>query len=199
VRPPDRNIDACGQVLFDTTYHHGRPATPYMAGLTGCLRPVGGGSWSHGDTWCPRSCPASGGGCWSPGDMWCPRSCPESGGESWSHGDTWHPRSCPEPGGGSRSRGDTWRPRRCPALGDGCWSPGNTWRLRSFPEPGGGYHSTAPSFVPFCGRSGRGTVLIRLPLPLPSRHPTQVAAPFHDFDDHDHLDIKGLSSACGTH
>jgi hypothetical protein len=39
--------------------------------------------------------------------------------------------------------------------------------------------------------------------PLPGRHPTWVAAPLHDFDDHDHLDlgylgIKGLSSACGT-
>jgi hypothetical protein len=46
-------------------------------------------------------------------------------------------------------------------------------------------------------------VPIRPPLPLPGRHPTQVAAPLHDFDNHDHLDlgylgIKGLSSACGT-
>jgi hypothetical protein len=46
---------------------------------------------------------------------------------------------------------------------------------------------------------------IRLPPPLPGRHPTQVAAPLHDFDDHDHdhldldyLGIKGLSSVCGT-
>jgi hypothetical protein len=45
-------------------------------------------------------------------------------------------------------------------------------------------------------------VPIRPPLPLPGRHPTRVAAPLHDFDDHDHLDlgylgIKGLSSTCG--
>jgi hypothetical protein len=41
---------------------------------------------------------------------------------------------------------------------------------------------------------------IRPPPPLPGRHPTRVAAPLHDFDDHDHLDldIKGMSSACGT-
>jgi hypothetical protein len=47
-------------------------------------------------------------------------------------------------------------------------------------------------------------VPIRPPLSLPGRHPTRVAAPLHDFDDHDHLDlgylgIKVLSSACGTH
>jgi hypothetical protein len=40
---------------------------------------------------------------------------------------------------------------------------------------------------------------IKLPSPLPSRHPTRVAAPLHDFDDHlGYLGIKGLSSACGT-
>jgi hypothetical protein len=39
------------------------PPPPYMAGLTSYLRPVGGGSWSHGDTWHPWSCPALGGGC----------------------------------------------------------------------------------------------------------------------------------------
>jgi hypothetical protein len=41
---------------------------------------------------------------------------------------------------------------------------------------------------------------IRLLPPLPGRHPTRVAAPLHDFVDHDHLNlgIKGLSSACGT-
>jgi hypothetical protein len=63
---------------------------------------------------------------------------------------------------------------------------------------------------PDCNSDARGQVLfnaaavpIRPPLPLPVRHPTQVAPPPHDFDDHDHLDlgylgIKGLSSACGT-
>jgi hypothetical protein len=41
---------------------------------------------------------------------------------------------------------------------------------------------------------------IRSPLPLHGHHPTRVAAPpLHDLDDHDHLGIKGLSSACGTH
>jgi hypothetical protein len=30
--------------------HHHRPANPYMVGLTGYLRPAGGGSWRHGDT-----------------------------------------------------------------------------------------------------------------------------------------------------
>jgi hypothetical protein len=66
-----------------------------------------------------------------------------------------------------------------------------------------GYHSTAPSSAPFRGRSWRGAVPIRPPLLLPGRHPTRVAAPLHDFDDHDHLNlgylgIKGLPSACGT-
>jgi hypothetical protein len=84
-----------------------------------------------------------------------------------------------------------------------CWSPGDTWWPQSCPEPGGGYHSTAPSSAPFHGRSGCGAVLIRPPLLLPGRHPTRVAPPLHDFDDHDHLDIgylgiKGLSSVCGT-
>jgi hypothetical protein len=71
-----------------TTCRHRRPDTMYMANLTGCLRPTGGGCWRPGDTWRPQSCPAPGGGCQSPGDTWCPRS-------------------CPEPRGGSRSRGDT--------------------------------------------------------------------------------------------
>jgi hypothetical protein len=48
---------------------------------------------------------------------------------------------------------------------------------RGGPEPGGGYHSIAPSSAPFCGRSGRGAIPIRPPLPLPGRHPTRVAAP----------------------
>jgi hypothetical protein len=71
--------------------------------------------------------------------------------------DTWRLRSCPELGGRSQSRRDTWRPRSCPA-------------------PGGGYHFTAPSSAPFRGQSGRGAVSIRLPLLLPGRHPTRVAA-----------------------
>jgi hypothetical protein len=48
---------------------------------------------------------------------------------------------------------------------------------RGGPEPGGGYHSIAPSSAPFCGRSGRGAIPIRPPLPLPGRHPTRVAPP----------------------
>jgi hypothetical protein len=46
-----------------------------MAGLTGNLRPAEGGSWSRGDTWCPRACPEPGGGRWSRRDTWRPRSC----------------------------------------------------------------------------------------------------------------------------
>jgi hypothetical protein len=44
-------------------------------------------------------------------------------------------------------------------------------------------------------------VPIRPPLPLPGRHPTQVAAPLYEFHDHLNLgyfSIKGLSSAYGT-
>jgi hypothetical protein len=66
------------------------------------------------------------------------------------------------------------------------------------------------SMLLLCALDRNGQVLfdavaasIRPPPPLPGRHPTRVAAPLHDFDDHDHLDlgylgIKGLSAACGT-
>jgi hypothetical protein len=128
VRPPNRNSDARGQVLFDATCRHRRPITPYMAGLTSCLHLVGGGSRSRGDTWRPRSCPESGGRCWSPGDMWRPRNCPELGGGSRSRGNTWHPRSCPASGGGCWSPGDMWHPRSCPEPGGGNRSHGDTWR-----------------------------------------------------------------------
>jgi hypothetical protein len=85
--------------------------------------------------------------------------------------------------GGSQSRGDTWCPQSCP-------------------EPGGGYHSTP---LPRPSMGGQGVVPSRS-----GRHCLYLAAtllglspPLHDFNDHDHLninylDIKGLSSACGT-
>jgi hypothetical protein len=53
----------------------------------------------------------------------------------------------------------------------------DTWRPRSYAESGGGSHSTAPSSVPFRGRSGRGAVPIRPSLLVLGRHPTRVAAP----------------------
>jgi hypothetical protein len=85
--------------------------------------------------------------------------------------------------GGSQSRGDTWCPQSCP-------------------EPGGGYHSTP---LPCPSMGGQGVAPSRS-----DRHCLYLAAtllglppPLHDFNDHDHLnidylDIKGLSSACGT-
>jgi hypothetical protein len=120
------------------TCHHRRPATPYMDGLIGCLRPVGGGA--TGTRGAPRAtlCQEVGAGaqatCGAPGAALSREvgaraagTCGAPGATlSRSHGDTWLPWSCPEPGGGSQSRGDMWHPRSCP-------------------EPGGGYHSTAPS------------------------------------------------------
>jgi hypothetical protein len=73
------------------TCRHKHPATPYMAGLTGCLRPTGGGSRSRGDTWCPRSCPALGGGNRNRRETWRPQSCPAPGGGCWSPGNMWRP------------------------------------------------------------------------------------------------------------
>jgi hypothetical protein len=61
------------------TCRHRRPATLYMADLTGCLHPAGVGSRSRGDTWRPRSCPAPGGGCWSSGDTPGATLCQEVG------------------------------------------------------------------------------------------------------------------------
>jgi hypothetical protein len=43
-------ISAPGGYHNCATCCHRQPATPYMAGLTGYLRPTGGGSWCHGDT-----------------------------------------------------------------------------------------------------------------------------------------------------
>jgi hypothetical protein len=89
-----------------------------------------------------------GGGCWSPGDMWRPRSCPASGGGSRSHGDTWHPRSCPAPGGGCLSPGNTWRPQSCSEPGGGNRSHGDTWHPQSYPKPGGGSQSRGNTWRP---------------------------------------------------
>jgi hypothetical protein len=172
-RGSSSKIPAPGDYHGCATYRHRWPVTPYMAGLTGYLRPTGGGSQCHGDTWRPRSYPEPGGGSQSRGDTWRPRSCPTPRGGHRSRGDTWRPRSCPKPGGGRRSRGDTWHPWSCPEPGSGSrsrrdtWSPrscpeprggnrscGDTWRPWSCPNTGGGYHSTAPSSVPFRGQSG---------------------------------------------
>jgi hypothetical protein len=148
--PPDSSskIPTPGGYHGCTTCRHRRPATPYMAGLTGCLRPARGGSQSCGDMWHPWSCPTLGGGCWSLDDTWHPRSypalgggsrsCPTPGGGYCSPGDMWHPQRCTEPGGGSQSRGDTWHPRNYPRPIGGSWSRRETWRPRSCPAPGGG-------------------------------------------------------------
>jgi hypothetical protein len=49
-RRPTPEISTSGVYHDCATCHHRWPATPYMADLSGCLRPTGGESRSHGDT-----------------------------------------------------------------------------------------------------------------------------------------------------
>jgi hypothetical protein len=122
VCPPDRNSDACGQVLFDAAAAPIRSSLPLLGRhpirvAAPCGSPTRPGSSSriptpggyHGYATCRHRRPATPymvdlTGCLYP-----------TGGGSRNRGNTWRPRSYPKPGGGSRSHGDTWHTWSCPA------------------------------------------------------------------------------------